>query len=367
MADAATPAASTKTNYTADVKDLKPPDWKNANIYDKPAMMRHYLPWRTSVIHLLITIDNLFDFAAKAGVSDKYDDPHKVVLKPYGEERLGPVTGLTMPPGHTIPVARWRIYLIIRAKLPPDHKWVKDLIAIFNNPDTPILQFFKSKDAFYLTYSREEQNDATNFLQQFRWKQHMPLATFVEDFYQLLDNDVRINERREFSPNQTVDQFLICFATDKGSLVADGMEFFSDKIEAFVNKCDILITEGTEADVTKSMVDKFIMSLIMLENKWRANPRNPLPPLPTVRFHDTNVDQFGYKHGSQQTDPPPKWDPVPKKSLVPKQPDKVPAKAPPTRGTGRVPAATPTKAATPGYDAETIHGFPRVEFVKKVF
>ena len=82
MADAAAPAASTKTNYTADVKDLKPPDWKNANIYDKPAMMRRYLPWRTSVIHLLITIDNLFDFAAKAGVSDKYDDPHKVVLKP---------------------------------------------------------------------------------------------------------------------------------------------------------------------------------------------------------------------------------------------------------------------------------------------
>ena len=90
MADAAAPAASTKTNYTADVKDVKPPDWKHANIYDKPAMMRHYLPWRTSVIHLLITIDNLFDFAAKAGVSDKYDDPHKVVLKPHGEERLGP-------------------------------------------------------------------------------------------------------------------------------------------------------------------------------------------------------------------------------------------------------------------------------------
>ena len=68
------PVTSTKTNYVADVKDITPPNWTNANIYDKPAMMRLYLPWRTSVIHLLITIDNLFDFAAKAAVSDKYND-----------------------------------------------------------------------------------------------------------------------------------------------------------------------------------------------------------------------------------------------------------------------------------------------------
>ena len=119
MADAVEPATPSKTNFLADVNGLTAPDWTDVNIYNKT--IRTYLPWRTSVIHLLITIDNLFDFAAKAGVSDTYDTLMHVSLNPYGEERLGPVTNLPIVTTHTIPAARWRIYRIIRAKLPPKH------------------------------------------------------------------------------------------------------------------------------------------------------------------------------------------------------------------------------------------------------
>ena len=101
---------------------------------------------------------------------------------------------------------RLRVQNITLAFLPPDTSWYREVNAL--SPDEPIFSWFARKDKFYLAPTRSGIHQSQSRYFGYRWKVHMDLAEFIEEY----DKRARMYERQNEEKLTTAmlrDQFYV--------------------------------------------------------------------------------------------------------------------------------------------------------------
>ena len=137
---------------------------------------------------------------------------------------LGPKTNAQRAANLDRPAVRLRAKMIIQAYLPYTIWWYSDILSL---PDSkPVLWWFMSLDAFYLSSTREALINAQTAFNNYRWKKPDVMLSFVRTFRKLNKELERHNDGNKNSPGFFWDTLEISIISVHPSNPACG--FYTD-------------------------------------------------------------------------------------------------------------------------------------------